>query len=121
MKVQCSCGAKSVFEINEEMRTHPVRFSCPACGVDASEFVDSLIRQALEQTTTPGGRVVQIHAELENPIVSTPGSAPAPKPQVRMSTSPATHAPPPTPPANVPRVRLQVSHPSATAPASIET
>jgi hypothetical protein len=120
MKVQCSCGAKSVFEITEEMQTRPVRFSCPACGVDASEFVDSLIRQALEQTTTPGGRVVQIHAELENPIVSSANSAAVAKPQVRISAGPATHTPVPIPPASAPRTRLQISNLPATVPVSLE-
>src|SRR5882672_9050762 len=65
MKVQCSCGAKHAFEITPEMRTNPVRFVCPACGADASEFVDRLIRQELGQSTTPAGRVVNAQAALE--------------------------------------------------------
>jgi hypothetical protein len=49
------CGVKSAFEITEEMHHHPVRFACPACGLDASEFVDGLIRQELGQNATPTG------------------------------------------------------------------
>src|SRR6266404_3741706 len=73
MKVQCSCGAKHAFEITPEMRTNPVRFVCPACGADASEFVDGLIRQELGQNATPGGRVISIQAMTETPV-------PAPSP-----------------------------------------
>src|SRR6266404_194322 len=68
MKVQCSCGAKYAFEITLEMRSNPVRFVCPACGADASEFVDGLIRQELGQSATPGGRVVSILAMAETPV-----------------------------------------------------
>ena len=68
MKVQCSCGAKHAFEITPEMRTNPVRFVCPACGADASEFVDGLIRQELGQIATPGGRVISIQATAETPV-----------------------------------------------------
>jgi hypothetical protein len=60
MKVQCSCGAKFAFEITPEMTTNPVRFVCPACGLDASEFVDGLIRRELGQSSTPAGAVVPI-------------------------------------------------------------
>ncbi len=55
MKIQCSCGAKYEFDVTPAMTTNPVKFVCPACGVDASEFVDSLVRQELGQTTTPAG------------------------------------------------------------------
>ncbi len=45
MKIQCSCGAKYVFEAAPEMLDNPVRFICSACGLDASEYVNSLVRQ----------------------------------------------------------------------------
>ena len=47
MKIQCSCGAKYAFDISPEMAQNPVRFVCAACGVDASDMVNSLIRQQL--------------------------------------------------------------------------
>src|SRR5438132_5318948 len=68
MKVQCSCGAKYSFEITPEMRTNPVRFLCVACGLDASEFVDGLIREELGQNITPHGRVITVEARPEEPI-----------------------------------------------------
>ena len=47
MKIQCSCGAKYALDISPEMAQTPVRFVCPACGVDASDFVNNLVRQEL--------------------------------------------------------------------------
>jgi PQQ-like domain len=45
MKIQCSCGAKYEFDVSPEMASGPVKFVCPACGVDSSAFVTSLVRQ----------------------------------------------------------------------------
>ena len=45
MKLQCSCGAKYVFDATPEMLQNPVKFICPSCGLDASDFVNELIRQ----------------------------------------------------------------------------
>ncbi len=105
MKVQCSCGTKTVFDITEEMRTNPVRFACPACGQDASEFVDSLIRQALGQNSTPTGLAVNIVP------AAAPGSSGPPSPsQIPSVTSPLAAPPSPPPPA---RVRINVSRQSA--------
>ena len=47
MKIQCSCGAKYALDLSPEMAETPVRFVCPACGRDASDFVNSLVRQEL--------------------------------------------------------------------------
>src|SRR6267142_2448947 len=47
MKLQCSCGAKYSFEVTPDMANQPVHFSCPACGMDYSEFVTNLVRQQL--------------------------------------------------------------------------
>ena len=47
MKIQCSCGAKYSFDVTPAMAQTPVRFVCSACGVDASDMVNSLIRQEL--------------------------------------------------------------------------
>jgi hypothetical protein len=60
MKIQCSCGAKHQFEVTPEMADAPVSFQCPACGMDASEFVNSLVRQELGQTETPSGAPIPI-------------------------------------------------------------
>ena len=47
MKIQCSCGAKYALDLSPEMAETPVRFVCPACGRDASDFVNNLVRQEL--------------------------------------------------------------------------
>jgi len=47
MKIQCSCGAKYALDVSPEMAETPVRFVCPACGLDASDFVNNLVRQEL--------------------------------------------------------------------------
>ena len=45
MKIQCSCGAKYNFDVTPEMAQNPVKFVCPGCGMDSSDFVNGLIRQ----------------------------------------------------------------------------
>jgi hypothetical protein len=80
MKIQCPCGAKHSFEVTPTMAQNPVRFVCPACGLDASDMVNSLIRQ--------------------EPGVAKAAAAPAPAPAA------ATGMPPPAPP--VARVRIHV-------------
>jgi outer membrane protein assembly factor BamB len=47
MKIQCSCGAKYALDVTPEMAETSVRFVCPACGLDASDFVNNLVRQEL--------------------------------------------------------------------------
>ncbi|HWX21449.1 MAG TPA: PQQ-binding-like beta-propeller repeat protein [Candidatus Binatia bacterium] len=102
MKIQCSCGAKYEFEITPEMMARPVRFICPACGVDASEFVDSLVRQELGQTATPSGALVDVAPGRSRAVMAAapagvlleaePAPAPA-RPAVRMVTRNAEAAP----------------------------
>ncbi len=60
MKIQCSCGAKFEFEITPAMAAAPVQFMCPACGQDASPFVDSLVRRELGQTASPSGTPIAL-------------------------------------------------------------
>jgi outer membrane protein assembly factor BamB len=47
MKIQCACGAKYAFDATPEMLQNPVRFVCPACGLDSSDFVNELVRREL--------------------------------------------------------------------------
>ena len=42
------------------MRENPVRFKCPACGVDASQFVDSLVRRETGQSSAPIGTPIDV-------------------------------------------------------------
>jgi len=53
MKLQCPCGAKYAFDATPEMLANPVKFICPSCGLDASEFVNGLIRQEFGAQTLP--------------------------------------------------------------------
>ncbi len=95
MKIQCSCGAKYAFDISPEMAQEPVRFVCPACGLDASDFVNSLVRQELG--------------------LSGPAAAPAPAP----AATPAQPAPQSPPVARV-RVHTPASVPVEAAPAAAD-
>src|SRR5271169_3691993 len=45
MKIQCACGAKYAFDATPEMLQNPVRFVCPGCGLDSSDYVNELIRR----------------------------------------------------------------------------
>ena len=47
MKIQCACGAKYAFDITPDMARNPVRFVCPGCGLDSSEYVNQLVREEL--------------------------------------------------------------------------
>lgn len=77
MKLQCSCGAKYEFEVTPEMRTQPVSFVCSACGLDASDFVNDLIRRELGADAP---------AAPNTAIAPPPATAPRPAspPQVRL-------------------------------------
>lgn len=53
MKIQCSCGAKYAFDLTPEMLREPVKFICPQCGRDSSDFVNELIRQEVAEQNVP--------------------------------------------------------------------
>src|SRR5215469_3523983 len=96
MKIQCSCGAKYEIDVIPEIATRPIRFVCSACGLDASEFVNDLIRRELGQSnpavTPPAPAPIRTAAPvgvlLEAPQSGpAPGSGPPPsQPRVRLST-----------------------------------
>lgn len=90
MKIECSCGAKHEFELRPEMQTHPVQFICPACGLDASDFVDGLVRRELGQNEKPTGTPIPALAS------ATPSAAqPSPRTGVRLRpTQPLAEAKP---------------------------
>jgi len=56
MKLQCSCGAKYALDASPEMVSHPVKFVCPSCGLDSSDFVNQLIRQEFGAQNPPDPR-----------------------------------------------------------------
>ena len=85
MKLQCSCGAKYAFDASPEMLKQPVKFICPSCGTDSSEFVNQLIRHEFGgETATPV------------PPAAAPPSTGAARIRVALEASPAapTAAPP---------------------------
>jgi hypothetical protein len=53
MKIQCACGAKYEFDVTPEMLQNPVKFVCPSCGLDSSDFVNELIRREFAGQTSP--------------------------------------------------------------------
>ena len=99
MKIQCSCGAKYALDVSPDMAETPVRFVCPACGLDASDFVNNLVRQELglsgpAAATSAGGSDappaqpapqsppharVRIHTPLAVPVEAVPESPGAPQ------------------------------------------
>jgi outer membrane protein assembly factor BamB len=87
MKLQCSCGAKYTFEVTPEMAQNPVRFVCPACGADSSDFVNNMVRRELGLAEAPA-------APPPEPVAAAqPAPAAAPM-RVRLNT-PAPAAPAP--------------------------
>src|ERR1019366_1123122 len=76
MKIQCSCGAKYAFEVTPEMAKTPVRFVCAACGLDASDFVNSLVRQELGLSAAAVGAARPPPLHVAAPVQSAPQSRP---------------------------------------------
>jgi hypothetical protein len=66
MKLQCPCGAKYAFDLLPEMVQNPVKFVCPTCGLDSSEFVNEMVR-----------REFGVPAAAEPPPTPPPAPAPA--------------------------------------------
>jgi hypothetical protein len=71
MKIQCSCGAKFAVDLTPEMATQPVKFVCPQCGLDSSDFVNQLIQNELAEQ-----KVQPVPPPPENPV-APPKPAPA--------------------------------------------
>jgi hypothetical protein len=87
MKIQCSCGAKYAFDITPEMAKDPVRFVCPNCGLDSSEYVNQLVREELAEQA----------ASQPLPDVTAPSiaSVPPPAPLLKISHEQKPAEPPP--------------------------
>ncbi len=90
MKLQCPCGAKYSFDATPEMLSQPVKFVCPSCGLDASDFVNELIRQEF------GAQVLPPLPAAEAP----PPPSPLPRPaaaRLRVGQAAAPAEPPEAP------------------------
>ena len=84
MKIQCACGAKYAFDATPEMLQNPVKFVCPSCGLDSSDFVNELIRREFAGQTpaapppaTKSPRLKISHAGSQ-PSAPADETAPAP-------------------------------------------
>jgi hypothetical protein len=118
MKVQCSCGAKYNIDVTPEMAQGPVHFVCSACGLDASEYVTTLVHRELAFAGIPV-LPEPVPAGLSNiapppsgyaPPASAPVAAAIPIPRaIPTDPAPATAAPG--------RLRVHVAAPAHAAPA----
>ena len=97
MKIQCSCGAKYSFDVTPESAATPVKFVCPACGLDSSAVVNELIRRefgveppqvALPPPAPPEPTPVASRLKIHH---DTPAAAPAPAPATPGETAPLTY------------------------------
>ena len=93
MKIQCACGAKYAFDVTPDMAENPIRFVCQSCGLDASDYVNNLIRQEL----------------------GLAAAAVAPLPEAPVPAAPPPPAPPLTPAVPVGGPRLRITTASASA------
>jgi hypothetical protein len=114
MKIQCSCGAKYAFDVTPEQAQRPVRFVCPACGLDSSEFVTQLVRAQFAPSVPPPAAAAPAPAGVPAIEVSPPpGRTMAPAPAAG-PPAPASPLAPPVSPPSAP-VRLHLRRPTETA------
>src|ERR1035437_4482984 len=92
MKIQCSCGAKYEFDVTPEMAKTPVRFVCSACGIDASDFVNSLVRQELGLSAAAGGAAAPVPLHVAAPVQPAPQSRPVARMRIQTPDSSPTEA-----------------------------
>ena len=76
MKIQCACGAKYAFDAGPEMLKNPVRFVCPSCGLDSSDFVNELVRREFAGQAPPAPQTATESPRLKISHAEPPTSAP---------------------------------------------
>jgi hypothetical protein len=102
VKIQCTCGAKYEFEVTPEMaQGGAVRFVCPACGLDASEFVTSLVRQQFGGSA-PASAPLPVAQFAPAAPAGQPPPAVKPAPGLRIHAAPAAQEPSPAAAADEP-------------------
>ena len=83
MKIQCACGAKYEFDVTPEMLQNPVKFVCPSCGLDSSDFVNELIRREFAGQPSPSSspvpetprlKIARAEPQPSAPVEATPDS-----------------------------------------------
>lgn len=87
MKIQCACGAKYEFDATPEMLQNPVKFVCPSCGLDSSDFVNELIRREFAGQTSPPPPPAPEAPRLKIARAEPSSAAPA---ETMPATTPAT-------------------------------
>ena len=85
MKLQCSCGAKYAFDITPEMAQNPVKFVCPNCGLDASDYVNQIVRDELASQAAA-------QPPAEAPVPMPPPPPPAARIRISQEAKPAEAA-----------------------------
>src|ERR1051325_7002240 len=93
MKIQCSCGAKYNIEVTPDMAQGPVHFVCSACGLDASEYVTTLVHRELAFAGIPVPPQ-PVSAGLSNIAPPPPGYASPPPGYASPSAAPVAAAVP---------------------------
>jgi len=82
MKIQCACGAKYSFDATPEMLQNPVKFVCPGCGLDSSDYINELIRGEFAGHTPAAppqpAEAPRLKIARDNPSPSAPAAAAAP-------------------------------------------
>lgn len=81
MKIQCACGTKYAFDITPDMAQNPVRFVCPTCGLDSSEYVNQLVREQLAEQAADAGSTPPppvAHARMRVALPAKPEEPAAP-------------------------------------------
>ena len=103
MKILCNCGAKFAVDVTPEMVRQPIRFVCPACGLDSSDVVNQMIRQEFAPSAPAAVPVAQV-------VVAEPVTAAAPAPAPTVAAATATSVPA--------RIHITRPAPSAAPPAA---
>ena len=90
MKIQCACGAKYAFDATPEMLQNPMKFVCPSCGLDSSDYVNELVRRefAGQTPTVPPPAPAAPTTKSPRLKISLAGSPPS-APVEEATTSPA--------------------------------
>jgi hypothetical protein len=92
MKIQCSCGAKYDFDVTPEMVRNPIRFVCPSCGLDSSDFVNELIRNEIAEQFPAAAASSRLATPAASQLKIAPAEAPAePPPEAPSSGYCAKH------------------------------
>jgi hypothetical protein len=89
IKVQCPCGTRFEFEVEPVHERMPVPINCPACGADATNLANDVIRQRASQPRP----IVVIPMRVDPPPRAA--EVPVPAPQSGLKIAKAASVPVP--------------------------